>query len=230
RAPRHQWAFLCSMASGYFAIWLAAGIGLYALGVVFAAAAMQSELFSRSIPFLSGASLIVAGAIQFTRWKMTHLLRCRSQSGCAGSCSQHQTSFRLGCKQGVACCVCCAAPMTIMIVLGMMNPLVMIVVAIIIGAEKFLPQPAIVARLVGISAIIAGVASFVFQRQSIPTESTAEPAMMPHCHCRDCQRSSGGLFSSFVIAPTEAVAGSQFVAIWTASLDDPNWMNPQVDV
>ena len=61
---------------------------------------------------------------------------------------------------GAACCVCCAAPMTIQLALGIMNPLVMIVVAIVIAAEKILPRPAIVTRLVGISAIIAGVASF----------------------------------------------------------------------
>lgn len=157
---RRQWASLCCMASGYFAVWLAAGVGIYALGVAFAAVAMWSELFSRAVPWLLGASLITAGAIQFTRWKMTHLLRCRSPLGCASSCPQPETSFRLGCQQGVACCVCCAAPMTIMIVLGMMNPLVMIVVAIVIAAEKLLPRPAIVARLVGVSAIIAGVASF----------------------------------------------------------------------
>ena len=39
---------------------------------------------------------------------------------------------------------------------------------------------------------------------AIRYESTAEPVMMLHCHCRDCQRSSGGPFSSFVIVPTEA--------------------------
>ncbi len=91
--------------------------------------------------------------------------------------------------------------------------------------------------------------------------------MMLHCHCRDCQRSSGGPFSSFVIVPTEAFKLSQgslrfhdstshmggkthrgfcsdcgspilakqdlnpqIVAIRTASLDDPSWFNPQVDV
>jgi len=91
--------------------------------------------------------------------------------------------------------------------------------------------------------------------------------MMLHCHCRDCQRSSGGPFSSYVIVPTEAfklLQGSlrfhaspseaggtthrgfcpecgspiqvkpdafpHFVAIRTASLDDPSWFNPQVDV
>src|SRR5207245_1950562 len=109
---------------------------------------------------LLGASLIVAAAIQFTRWKMTHLLRCRSPFGCAISCPQHETSFRVGCKQGAACCVCCAAPMTIQLALGIMNPLVMIAVAVVIAAEKLLPRPAIVTRLVGISVLIAGVASF----------------------------------------------------------------------
>src|SRR3989441_10067552 len=105
---RRPWASLCYMASGYFAIWLAAGVGIYALGVAFATVAMRSELFSRAVPLLLGASLIVAAAIQFTRWKMTHLLRCRAPFGCAISCPQHETSFRLGCKQGAACCVCCA--------------------------------------------------------------------------------------------------------------------------
>ena len=102
---------------------------------------------------------------------------------------------------------------------------------------------------------------------AIRYESTAEPVMMLHCHCRDCQRASGGPFSSYVIVPTEAfklLQGSprfhaspsemggktrrgfcpdcgspivvkpdavpQFVAIRTASLNDPSWFNPQVDV
>ena len=156
---KRQWVSLCCMASGYFAIWLAAGIGIYALGVAFAAAAVRSDLLSRAVPLLSGVMLIAAGALQFTRWKMAQLSRCRSPLGCAISCPQKETSFRLGCKQGASCCVCCAAPMTIQLVLGIMNPFVMVVVAIVIAAEKLLPRPAMVARLVGISAIIAGIAS-----------------------------------------------------------------------
>jgi hypothetical protein len=34
-------------------------------------------------------------------------------------------------------------------------------------------------------------------------ESTGQPLAMLHCHCRDCQRSSGGPCSSFVVVPTE---------------------------
>ncbi|HKQ38833.1 MAG TPA: DUF2182 domain-containing protein [Verrucomicrobiae bacterium] len=159
KTKRHG-AALCSMAAGYFAMWLAAGLAIYAVAVAFAAIAIESEGFSRAVPALLGASLIVAGAIQFTRWKMMHLLRCRSPFGCAVSCPEQERTFRLGCKQGAACCLCCAAPMTVQLILGMMNPLVMIVVAMVIAAEKLLPRPALVARLVGISAIIGGLAWF----------------------------------------------------------------------
>ena len=102
---------------------------------------------------------------------------------------------------------------------------------------------------------------------AIRYESTAEPVMMLHCHCRDCQRASGGPFSAFVIASSDAFkltqgtpryhaspseaggmthrgfcsecgspvvvkpdAVPQFVAIRAASLDDPGWFKPQVDV
>ena len=43
--------------------------------------------------------------------------------------------------------------MAIQLALGIMNPIVMIVVAVIIAAEKRLPRPEITARLVGIAAI-----------------------------------------------------------------------------
>ena len=165
---RRQWASLCCLASGYFAIWLAAGVGIYALGAASAAVAMRSELFSRAVPWLFGTSLIAAGAVQFTRWKMTHLSRCRSPFGCGISCLNHETSFRLGCRQGVACCLCCAGPMTIQLALGIMNPLVMTLIAMVIAAEKLLRRPEVIARIVGLSAILAGVASFggLFLRSS----------------------------------------------------------------
>jgi len=149
---------LSVMAAGYFAIWLAAGVALYLMGVVFSAAVTHSEIFSRAIPVLSGAALILGGAIQLTHWKISRLLRCRSPFGCVTSCPDDDADFRLGCKQGAACCACCAAPMMIQLVLGIMNPFVMIVVALVIAAEKLLPRPAIVARLVGIATIIGGMA------------------------------------------------------------------------
>jgi predicted metal-binding membrane protein len=150
-------ASLSVMATGYFATWLALGAGLYAAGIAFAAAATRWQTFSRAVPVLSGAALIAAGVFQFSRWKNTALFRCRSPFGCLPACPERETDFRLGCKQGAACCLCCVAPMMIQLVLGMMNPLVMVGVAIVIAAEKTLPRPEIMARIVGIAAIVFGI-------------------------------------------------------------------------
>jgi hypothetical protein len=38
---------------------------------------------------------------------------------------------------------------------------------------------------------------------AIRYESTATPVAMLHCHCSDCQRASGGPFSSLVVVPAE---------------------------
>ncbi|MBV9298290.1 MAG: GFA family protein, partial [Verrucomicrobia bacterium] len=40
------------------------------------------------------------------------------------------------------------------------------------------------------------------RRDSLPIHG--KPITRLHCHRRDCQQSSGGPFSSFVIVPTEA--------------------------
>ena len=157
-------ASLPVMATGYFAVWVAAGVGIYALGVAFAATATRWEVLGRAVPFLSGAALIAAGAFQFTRWKMTGLRACRSPFGCGSVCPERETNFRLGCKQGAACCVCCAGPTLILVVLGMMNPLVIVGVGVVIAAEKILPRPELTARLVGIAAIVGGVATIIHDK------------------------------------------------------------------
>jgi hypothetical protein len=36
-------------------------------------------------------------------------------------------------------------------------------------------------------------------------EATAEPVFMLNCHCRDCQRASGGSFAAIAVLPGEAV-------------------------
>jgi predicted metal-binding membrane protein len=150
-------AFLTFVAAGYFSIWLAVGAVIYPLGMAFAATAMRWQSFSRAVPVLSAAALLAAGSFQFTRLKMTGLLRCRAPLGCAANCIGHKISFHLGCQQGAACCVCCVAPMTIQLALGIMNPLVMAGVASVIAAEKLLPRPEIVSRLIGVAAIAAGI-------------------------------------------------------------------------
>jgi len=154
-----QSSALFLMVSAYFAVWLAVGACVYVIGMAFATLEMQSDVLSRAVPLLSGILLIIMGIIQFTHWKMFNLLRCRSPLGCTSSPCQYEKSFLLGCKQGVACCICCTIPMAVQLVLGIMNPLVMLIVALVITVEKLLPRPDITVRFVGFGIIILGVIS-----------------------------------------------------------------------
>ena len=154
---KQQWNFLCYTALGYFSVWLLAGVGVYVMTMQIAKITMQSGALSHAVPLLSGTILIFAGTYQFTRLKITNLLHCRSQFGCAISTINRETSFQLGCKQGIVCCICCSGLMIVELILGIMNPIVMAAVAIAITAEKLLPKPEIIVRFVGVVAIIAGI-------------------------------------------------------------------------
>ena len=57
----------------------------------------------------------------------------------------------------MACGMCCAAPMLALLVLGMMNPIAMILITLVIAAEKLLPYPQRSARAFGVVAILAGL-------------------------------------------------------------------------
>lgn len=98
-------------------------------------------------------------------------------------------------------------------------------------------------------------------------ECTSNPVMMLQCHCRDCQRSSGGALVAAVIVPIESLkvtlgslryyaspstaggsvhrgfcaecgcpvltkfdSAPQLIGIRVASLEDPSWFKPQLDM
>jgi len=42
-------------------------------------------------------------------------------------------------------------------------------------------------------------------RGAVRYECSAEPLMTANCHCRDCQKASGGAFSSVLAVPTAAL-------------------------
>src|SRR5688572_13502623 len=78
----HSDAPVILVAAGYFFVWLLIGVAMYALGVAFALTVMRLEWFNRLVPPLSGATLVAAGALQFTGWKISALRRCRDPRCC----------------------------------------------------------------------------------------------------------------------------------------------------
>ena len=58
-------------------MWTVIGMGVYPLGSALAVAVMDVETLSRAVPIASGGMVLLAGAIQCSRWKAHHLACCR---------------------------------------------------------------------------------------------------------------------------------------------------------
>jgi hypothetical protein len=101
---------------------------------------------------------------------------------------------------------------------------------------------------------------------AIRYECSADPLLALNCHCRDCQRSTGGPFASVLAVPKDALkitgepkyhevkadsghmisrgfcvecgsplftklsANPNMMGIKAASLDDPSWYRPAMDI
>jgi predicted metal-binding membrane protein len=147
------------VACAYFGVWLAFGMVAFAIGFGISSASMHSLTISKVVPTAGGVALIVSGAYQLSPLKQTCLRHCRSamsylvhgwRPGWAGA-------IRLGLSHGSHCALCCWALMTIQVVLGAMNLIVMIVVAAVIGFEKLWKHGPMLARASGVVAVAAGV-------------------------------------------------------------------------
>lgn len=155
--------FVFLVSAGYFLVWLLFGVIAYGLGIGIATLAMAFETVSRSIPLGCGAALAVAGVYQLTPWKSACLRHCRSPLTIV---ARHLPSGRrgalgLGLHHGAFCAACCWALMLIQLALGIMNLAAMVFVAAVIAAEKLWPRGELVARVTGIAAIAAGLATAV---------------------------------------------------------------------
>jgi predicted metal-binding membrane protein len=71
---KRELSFRCYAVLGYFTIWLLAGIIIYVSGTLLANATMHSEALSNMMPLLFGVVLMLVGAYQFSRLKLTNLL------------------------------------------------------------------------------------------------------------------------------------------------------------
>lgn len=147
-------------ACGYFTVWTAIGVGVYVVGVLWAFATMRWTDLSRAVPCLTGVALVLAGAFQFSRWKMAGLGHCQNTHVRSTYARREGVlaGWTYGFRQGLFCGTCCSGLMTVLLVLGTMNPLVMLMVAIVISLEKLLPKSQTVVRFTGIVAVCSGIA------------------------------------------------------------------------
>jgi predicted metal-binding membrane protein len=150
-------------ATGYFFVWALFGMAAFPLGVTLAAIAMQQPTLARAVPIAVGVVVLIAGFLQFTRWKARHLACCRELPGRGRTLpADAATAWRHGLRLGLHCSLCCVGLMAILLVIGVMNLRVMAVVAVAIAIERVAPAGERVARAVG--TIVVGTGLFLIAR------------------------------------------------------------------
>ncbi|HEX5889592.1 MAG TPA: DUF2182 domain-containing protein [Pyrinomonadaceae bacterium] len=143
---------------GYFFVWTIIGMVVFPLGIALAEIEMQQPLLARAVPLAVGVVVLIAGALQFTRWKAHHLACCREEStrGLALPATS-RTAWRYGLYRGLQCAQCCAGLMAILLVVGIMNLQAMAIVTAAITVERLAPCGEGVARVIGVLIVGAGL-------------------------------------------------------------------------
>jgi len=140
------------VGAGYFAVWIALGALVYPVGRGLAVCELRSPEFARRVPVLAGIIVILGGCYQWTSWKLGHLGCCRGEP--VGS-----SPWRDGLRYGLRCNLCCLGFSAVLLATGAMDLTVMAIVTVGITAERVLPRPTLVARILGALAIAWGSAS-----------------------------------------------------------------------
>ncbi|HJR59350.1 MAG TPA: DUF2182 domain-containing protein [Vicinamibacterales bacterium] len=151
------------VGAGYFFVWTAFGMAAFPLGVALAAVEMRQPALARAVPIGVGVVVLIAGALQFTAWKMRHLACCQEVPRRGRTLpSDAGTAWRHGLRLGLHCSCCCAGLTAILLVIGVMDLRAMTVAAAAITSERLAPAGGRVARATG--AVIVGAGLFLIAR------------------------------------------------------------------
>jgi predicted metal-binding membrane protein len=140
-----------ALGAGYFLVWTALGAIVFALGAVFAQAALQLPPVARAVPVSLAAVVLLAGAYQFTARKAHHLACCLAVPARTG------TAWQQGVQLGLHCVRACAGLTAILLVIGVMDLRAMAVIAAACTAERLAPAGERVAWAVGAVSLVAGL-------------------------------------------------------------------------
>ena len=148
---------------GYFFVWTVIGAVVFLLGVVLAAIVMQQPALARAVPIAAGVVVLIAGALQFTAWKLRHLACCRPSLARGGALPvDAAAACRYGMRLGFHCAQCCTGLIGLLLITGVMNLAAMVIVAAAITLERLMPAGERVARLIGI--VMVGTGLFLIVR------------------------------------------------------------------
>jgi predicted metal-binding membrane protein len=146
------------VGAGYFFVWTLFGIAVFPLGVAVAAIETRQPALAHAVPIGASVVVLIAGCLQFSRWKARHLACCREYVERERTLpADASTALGLGARLGLHCGLSCANLMAILLVLGVMDLRAMAAVTAAITLERLGPAGERVARGTGVIAIGAGL-------------------------------------------------------------------------
>jgi predicted metal-binding membrane protein len=146
------------VAGGYLLMWTVLGAAVYPLGAAIMTMAMRHPALGRALPVATGLVVLLAGALQLTRWKARHLACCRNEPyGCRRASSAGAFgALRQGLRLGLHCSQCCAGLTAALLVTGIMSWPAMLAATVAINLERLAPGGERIARVIGVAVIGAG--------------------------------------------------------------------------
>lgn len=149
-----------AFAAVYLLVWLALGVPIYAAHVVVASAAARVPQFDALVPYAIAAVLAAAGLYQLTSAKRACLRQCESPLGFLMRRwrSGYGATLRLALAHAGYCVGCCWGLMAILVVAGAMSMPWVVLITIVVFAEKVLPRAWRVAIVVGAALLLLSLA------------------------------------------------------------------------
>lgn len=154
--PRAGFAVL-----GYFVVWTLVGVAVYPAGAALAAIEMEQPALARAAPVLAAIVFLIAGALQFSRWKARALACCRRERQ-RWRPARAADAWRDGLRLGLDCVRSCAGPTAVLLAGGIMDLRLMTAVTVAITAERLGPDGPRVSQATG--TIAAGAGLFLIAR------------------------------------------------------------------
>jgi predicted metal-binding membrane protein len=148
------WIFV----GGYLFVWAAFGVVVYLAGQLVGAALRGDARLAEWAPYGVALVLLAAGVYQFTSLKRACLRACQSPLGFLmahwrpgpwGTC-------RMGLEHGVYCAGCCWGLMAVLVAAGAMGLAWVLLIAVVVAAEKLLPHGQWAARITGVVLLVLG--------------------------------------------------------------------------
>ena len=155
------------VAVGYFVVWTLLGAAVYPLRSILTTVTTRHAGLTPMVPFAAGLVVLIAGALQLTRWKARHLACCRGRHCHEPLPADPLTAVRHGLRLGLHCSQCCAGLTAVLLVTGIMDVPAMAAVTAGIALERLAPAGERIAQVIGV--IVAGAGVLLIARAATPS-------------------------------------------------------------